>query len=97
MATATGQRYHNENYNKIDREAEARGEARGEALGRAESVLDLLADRGMNVPDEVRAQVLACTDLDRLRRWQRRALTAITVADVVEPQRDQGTRSYSHQ
>ncbi|MBL7498607.1 hypothetical protein I6A84_03360 [Frankia sp. CNm7] len=83
MTTATGQRYHTEIYNTIDREAQARGEARGEARGKAQSVLDLLGDRGMAVPDSIRQTILACADLDQIRRWQRRALTAVTVQDVI--------------
>src|SRR5262245_9504140 len=78
MTTTSGRRYRVERYNEIDAEAEARGEARGKAW----SVLGVLEARGMHVPDETRAEILACSDADRLDLWLRRAVTAVTAEDV---------------
>jgi hypothetical protein len=55
---------------------DARGEARGEALGRAQAVLAVLATRGLDVPEEVRARVLASRDVEALARWLALAVTA---------------------
>lgn len=52
----------------------------GRAAGRAETILDA---RGLDVPDDVREQILGCQDLKRLVRWTKRAVTAKTAAEVV--------------
>jgi hypothetical protein len=41
--------------------------------------------RGVPVPDAVREQILACTDLTQLDTWLRRVATAATADDVVRP------------
>lgn len=56
------------------------GKEEGKAEGEAEAILAFLAARGIDVPDHVAARVRACTDLDRLRTWIRRAAT-VTTAD----------------
>ncbi|WP_172607755.1 hypothetical protein [Streptomyces spongiicola] len=57
-------------------EGRAEGRAEGEARRAAEDVLDVLAERGIAVPEEVRERVVGCGDPDTLRRWLRRAVTA---------------------
>lgn len=54
----------------------------GEARGEARAVLAVLDARGVAVPDEVREEIVGCTDLDQLDRWVRRAVTASTVHDL---------------
>ena len=67
-------------------EGEARGEARGrsegEARGLARSVLSVLEARGLEVPANLRAQILARTDLGRLDRWLARAVTVTAVEAI---------------
>ncbi|MET8001036.1 hypothetical protein [Nonomuraea glycinis] len=58
------------------------GEAKGEAKGEARSLLLVLAARGFTVPDDTRARITACTDLDQLERWLTRAATAQTLEDL---------------
>jgi hypothetical protein len=48
----------------------------------ARLVLLVLAARGLQVPDDVRARIAACTDLDRLESWATRAATAQAVHDL---------------
>lgn len=55
----------------------------GEARGEAQAVLIVLEGRGVAVPDDVRDQILGCTDLDQLKIWLRRAGNATTVDDVI--------------
>jgi hypothetical protein len=61
----------------------ARPRAEGKALGRAEAILTLLEIRGVPVPDAVRAEVLACTDLPTLEHWFRRAAKLKSAAAVL--------------
>jgi hypothetical protein len=45
-------------------------------------VLTVLDARGVHVPEGIREQILACTDLTRLGTWLRRAVTASTAEEV---------------
>jgi flagellar biosynthesis/type III secretory pathway protein FliH len=64
-------------------EGRAEGVAEGEAKGKADAVLAILAARGIDVDDETRAVISACTDVARLDRWIASAMTAASAADVV--------------
>ncbi|MBF6349701.1 hypothetical protein IU448_11820 [Nocardia flavorosea] len=55
-------------------EGRAQFRAKGEAEGRAISILTVLDARGIEVPDQVRATITSCDDLDQLQKWLRRAL-----------------------
>lgn len=66
-----------------DAAAEARGEARGETKGVAHSILQVLEARGLAVSEAQREEILGCRDLDRLRRWLRRAATLASVDEVL--------------
>ena len=46
------------------------------------SLLRVLSRRGLRIPDEMRQQVLACTDSRQLETWIDRAVTATSVQDV---------------
>jgi hypothetical protein len=60
----------------------AEGEARGKARGKAEAVLGILAARGIDVPDDARARIAACDDLDQLDIWVSGVATVTTVEDL---------------
>jgi hypothetical protein len=45
--------------------------------------ITVLEARGVAVPDAVRERVMACTDVDQLGTWLRRAVTADTTDEVV--------------
>lgn len=49
----------------------------------AEMTLRILEWRGIPVPDEVREQVLACTDLEQLEVWARRAVHAEAAEELL--------------
>jgi hypothetical protein len=59
------------------------GEAAGEARGKAESIVAVLAARGVPVSDAVRARILGCSDVATLDVWIRRAAVVSTAAAVV--------------
>jgi hypothetical protein len=56
--------------------------AEGEAKGEARTILRVLAARGLEVSDQIREQVLSCTDTGQLERWTDRAATASSVEEV---------------
>jgi hypothetical protein len=85
MSTATDSEYHSELFREIDARGQARGQALGQALGEGRAVLTVLDARGVPVPEAVREQILACTDLAQLDTWLRRAVTAATAEDVIHP------------
>jgi hypothetical protein len=65
------------------RERDGRNRAEGKAEGEGEAILTVLDARGVSVPDAVRDEILACTDLTQLNRWLRRAVSASTADEVV--------------
>jgi hypothetical protein len=64
-------------------EGETRGRAEGETRGRAGALITILETRGLQIPPELRARILACTDVATLDVWLARAVTAKTADDVV--------------
>ncbi|MEU8889232.1 hypothetical protein [Streptomyces sp. NPDC048442] len=62
----------------------AEGRVEGEARGEVKSLLLILGQRGIAVPDDVREHIQACTDHDVLTTWTIRALTATTVGDLFD-------------
>ncbi|HET8657380.1 MAG TPA: hypothetical protein VFM55_00085 [Micromonosporaceae bacterium] len=62
----------------------SQGEAQGEARGEAKALLAILDARGVHVPDDIRADIVTCTDLAQLESWIRRAATADKIQDVLD-------------
>jgi hypothetical protein len=60
----------------------AKGKAEGRAEGEAQMILRVLAARGLRVPEEIRQQLLTCTDTSQLETWGDRAATAARVEDI---------------
>jgi hypothetical protein len=73
--TTTSHRYYSERFRAIETKAWTENGHH--------AVLTVLDARGIKVPDAVREQILACTDLDLLDTWLRRAVTVSTAEDVV--------------
>ncbi len=63
--------------------AKAEWRAEGKAEGEARALLATLDARHIQVPEAVRADILACTDTAQLEVWIRRAATAEKIEDVV--------------
>lgn len=64
-------------------EGKAEGTAEGEAKGEADALLTVLSARGIDVPDDARARITGCTDVEQLRTWIRRASTAASIHEVL--------------
>ncbi|WP_395840947.1 Rpn family recombination-promoting nuclease/putative transposase [Cystobacter fuscus] len=60
------------------------GLARGLSRGRAESILRILAIRGIHVDEGARQRILDCTDVDTLDSWFDRALQVTTLSEVLD-------------
>jgi hypothetical protein len=71
----SGYEFQYEPYRRLQLQGQA-----SRAESKAEAVLEVLDARGVSVTDAQRERVLACTDLDALRTWVRRAAT-VTSAD----------------
>ncbi|MBF8186149.1 hypothetical protein ITP53_10390 [Nonomuraea sp. K274] len=75
-----------EHFGRGLKEGEAKGKAEGKAEGEANeaarSVLLVLAARGLDVPDDARARITACTDLAQLEAWLTLAVTAQTLDEL---------------
>ena len=50
--------------------------------GKAETLLEILDGRGIEVPDAVRSDIAGCTDLDRLKAWALRVSTVQKIQDL---------------
>jgi hypothetical protein len=61
----------------------AQGKEEGHAEGRAQSILDVLRVRGVDVPAEVRERIVSCKDVATLDAWLERAVRAASAADVL--------------
>jgi hypothetical protein len=59
-------------------------QAKGEAKAKAEDILEVLEVKGLAVGEAERQRVLQCRDVETLRRWHRRAVTATTADEVFE-------------
>jgi hypothetical protein len=54
----------------------------GEVKGEVKAIFAVLSARGIEVPEDVRARISECADLDQLEIWVRRAATAESVHDL---------------
>jgi hypothetical protein len=52
--------------------------------GEAEALLEVLAARGIDVPDDARARITGCTDINQLLTWVRRAVTADSISGIFD-------------
>ncbi|WP_394831120.1 hypothetical protein LVJ94_31875 [Pendulispora rubella] len=75
----SGYKFKSETYKRLVAEDIAEAEAKAEAR----AVLTVLSTRKLPVSDDVRAKILACTDLAVLERWLQRAVTASNAEEVV--------------
>jgi hypothetical protein len=67
------------------RRQHAEGFAEGQAEGEARAIVTVLMARGIDISDEARAKITACTDLEQLNQWIQRAAVAECVEDLGGP------------
>jgi hypothetical protein len=65
-------------------EGRIEGLAEGLAEGQVTALLAVLAARRIDVPDDVRARITACTDTETLTAWIGRAAVADRIEDVLD-------------
>ena len=70
-----GYEYQSELVRNSVEKGRSEGRAEGRAQEKAASVLDVLDARGLTVTQPQRERIIACTDLDLLKTWLRRAAT----------------------
>lgn len=56
----------------------------GRAQSRAEDLLLVLEERGLDVSDDVRRRITECREPETLRRWLSRAVTAPKAEEIFE-------------
>jgi hypothetical protein len=80
---STGLReYRSDFVRKNVNQGRAEGRVEGRAESKIEAILAVLAARGIGVPDDARARITGCSDLDQLDLWIRRAATADSISDL---------------
>ncbi|WP_433350909.1 hypothetical protein ACQP25_42180 [Microtetraspora malaysiensis] len=67
-------------------ESFAEGFARGFIEGMSESIFIVLDVRGLDVPDDVRAAIGECSDVEQLEAWVGAAVTAQSARDLLNIQ-----------
>ncbi len=67
----------------VQAEGEAAGRAAGEVEALRGSILDVFAARDLVVTDDVRQEIATCQDAAVLRRWLRRAVTAVSAVEIL--------------
>jgi hypothetical protein len=77
-------KYFDEGEAKGKAEGKAEGKVEGLAEGQARALLHVLAARGIQVGDDLRARVLSCSDLAQLDAWLQRAVRATRVDEVFD-------------
>ncbi|MFF0307510.1 hypothetical protein ACFYSC_08775 [Streptosporangium sp. NPDC004379] len=86
MSTGTREyksRYARHYYGQGKAEGKAEGIAEGEVRGEAKMLLLILTARGIEVPQDARELILACTDLERIEAWGRRAGTVASIDELL--------------
>jgi hypothetical protein len=76
--------YQSEFARKYFAQGRDKGREEGEAQGEARGLLKVLKARGFDVPDSLRAHILACADTDLIDQWYERAVRAERLEDIFE-------------
>jgi hypothetical protein len=82
LMTIIGYEYQSDFARRYMAEGKAQGLAAGLAVGKVSALLAILDARAVDVPRDVRERIEACTDLDQLDTWVRRAATAARVEEL---------------
>lgn len=61
------------------------GLEKGLYQGEQAALLEVIDARGLTVDESVRQRITACTELSQLKVWLRRAVTARSIPEILEP------------
>jgi hypothetical protein len=59
-----------------------RGREEGEVAGQAKALLAVLESRGMRISKKARTRILACTDIEQIDAWLRKAASVASVDEL---------------
>jgi hypothetical protein len=71
-----------EHYGRGKDDGRTEGRVEGRVEGEANAVLRVLAVRGVDIPEDARARIRACTDTQQLDTWLDRAVAATSITDL---------------
>jgi hypothetical protein len=71
-----------EHFGRGKAEGREEGRVAGRQEGEAAALLRVLTARGIEVPEDVRARILACADARQIETWLDRAVVAISLGEV---------------
>ncbi|MFI6490614.1 hypothetical protein [Streptomyces sp. NPDC050564] len=74
--------FRSETSQRLRTEGRAEARAEGRLQVRIEDILLVLGERRIEVSDDARERITACTDFDVLRTWLLRSITATTSEDL---------------
>jgi predicted transposase YdaD len=60
-----------------------KGREEGEVAGQAKALLAVLESRGMRISKKARARILACTDIEQIDAWLRKAASVASVDELL--------------
>jgi hypothetical protein len=69
-------------FDESQRGSYEKGRAEGIAMSKAADVLDVLETRGLTVSADQRDRILACSDLEVLKTWLRRAVVVASADEL---------------
>jgi hypothetical protein len=79
---------------EIRDEGREEGREEGHAQGHAHAILLILAERGIDIADDIRERITTCTDTALLTTWLTRTLTAASAEEVVRDEQETTRLSY---
>ncbi len=82
MMTAGTYEYMSDFVRRNVNQGRAEGRVEGRVEGKADALLSMLAARGIEVPEDAKARITSCTDLDQLDAWITRAVAIDTVDEL---------------
>jgi hypothetical protein len=59
-----------------------RGREEGEVAGQAKALLAVLESRGMRISKKARTRILACSDIEQIDAWLRKAASVVSVDEL---------------
>ena len=74
-------------YDDLMEQGQRKGGKKGRARGAADTLFAVLSARSLRLTRPQRSRIATCTNPTQLRTWARRAATAESVADVLDPPR----------